>query len=250
MVHSARRAVISVGGPALLLVVLVGCATTQDEAARLQLNSARTRATQVSTRVTRTNPNITVQRVELLTGHRRSAIVVTLHNESQHPVSDLPISVGVTGHDGRKQYLNAASGLQYFLTHIPAVPAGGSLTWVFTTHRALASSSRPFALVGSEVPPLVPQLRVLPRIVAGAVGGVGRAHAVPEVRVVVHNASSIPQYGLQLYAFAQRSGRAVSAGRATIAHLAGQGTTTLNVALVGSARLGPITLEASPTVFG
>ena len=55
---------------ALLILALTGCATTQQEAARLRLNSARLRATQVRLRVVQPNPAIKVQSVSLLGNSR------------------------------------------------------------------------------------------------------------------------------------------------------------------------------------
>ena len=230
---------------ALLILALAGCATTQQEAARLRLNSSRIRATQVRLRVVGPNPAIKVQRVSLLAAHGRSAIVVRLRNLLGHPVSDLPISVGVVAKGGRRVYLNGAPDSDYFLSHVPGIAAGGVLTWVFTTRRSLAPSVRPFATVGVASPPLVSGLRALPRI-AIAVGAGSRAR----IGGVVHNMSSVPQYGLQVYFFASRLGRLVGAGQATIPHLGGGATAAINIHAVGKAPPGSVTLEAAPTIFG
>lgn len=229
----------------LLIVALAGCATTQQEAARLRLNSSRIRATQVRLRVVGPNPAIKVQRVSLLAAHGRSAIVVRLRNLLGHPVSDLPISVGVVAKGGRRVYLNGAPDSDYFLSHVPGIAAGGVLTWVFTTRRSLASSTRPFAVVGVTSPPLVSGLRALPRI---AISTGTDSHA--SVGGVIHNMSSVPQYGLQVYFFASRLGRLVGAGRATILHLGGGATAAINIRAVGKAPPGSVTLEAAPTIFG
>lgn len=229
---------------ALLILVLAGCATTQQEAARLRLNSARIRATQVRLRVVRPNPEIKVQSVSLLASHRGSAIVVRLRNLLANPVSDLPISVGVVAR-GHRRYLNGATDSDYFLSHVPGIAAGGVLTWVFTTRRSLPSSTRPFAVVGVTSPPLVSGLRALPRI-AISTGTGSPAH----VGGLLHNMSSVPQYGLQVYFFASRLGRLVGAGRATIAHLGGGATAAINILAVGKAPRGSVTLEAAPTIFG
>lgn len=251
MARLASRAITIGAAPVLLLTATAGCATTQQEAARLQLGSARIRATQVGVRVRASNPEISVQGVGLVAGrgHER-AIVVRLRNLAAHPVSDLPISVGVIDGRGHRTYLNAAAGIQYFLTHIPAVPAGGSLTWVFTTRRALPPGARPFAVVGREVPPLVGALHALPKLAVTTVGEIVRSNASRHVRVTVRNLSSIPQYGLQVYVVARRTGRYVSAGRATIDHLGQGASTVLDMALVGAGRAAPLTPQASPTVFG
>jgi hypothetical protein len=160
-------------------------------------------------------------------------------------VSDLPISVGVIAKGGHRLYLNGARDSDYFLSHVPAVGAGDMLTWVFTTRRSLAPGTRPFADVGVASPPLVSGLRALPRIAISAGAG-SRAR----VGGVIHNMSSVPQYGLQVYFYASRLGRLVGAGRATIAHLAGGATAAINIRGVGKAPRGGVTLEAAPTIFG
>ena len=139
--------------------------------------------------------------------------------------------------------------MPYFLTHIPAVAAGGLLTWVFTTRHSPASGERPFAMVGTHAPALISPPHTLPRISAATVSGAAKSQGRRDVRVVVSNLSSIPQYGLQVYEITRRAGREVAAGHATIAHLAERASTMLTVALVGSGGPGTVVLEASPTVF-
>jgi hypothetical protein len=231
----------------LLTLVLAGCATTQQEAARLRLNSARLRSTEVRLRVVRPNPEIKVERVSLLASPGGSAIVVRLRNLLARPVSDLPISVGVVARGGHRLYLNGARDSDYFLSHVPGIPAGGVLTWVFTTRRSLARDPRPFAAVGVASPALVSGLRALPTI---GISTSPTSDARARVRGVVHNLSSIPQYGLQVYLVASRRGRVVGAGRATVAHLGGGATEAINIRAVGNAPDGGVTLEAAPTIFG
>ena len=122
---------------ALAVISLAGCSTTQQEAARLQLNSARLRATEHAVRIRQRNPNVRVEQVAAVRGTGGSAIVVRLRNLSSQPLTDLPISVGVTARRHRPIYLNGGAGLDYFSTHTPALAAGGELTWVLRTDRRL-----------------------------------------------------------------------------------------------------------------
>ena len=78
MARSARHLVKA--APAIGLFALTGCATTQQEAARLQLNSARERAAQLKVEVTRSGPDVTVQSVEVVTARGGSAFIVRLKN--------------------------------------------------------------------------------------------------------------------------------------------------------------------------
>jgi hypothetical protein len=229
----------------LAVTALAGCATTQQEAARLRLNSARLRAAELRVRVTRADPDVRVEGISLLAGRGGSAIVVRLHNLLSRPVSDLPISVGVISANGRRVYLNGAPGGDYFTAHTPAIESGGVLSWVLTTRRALSSRAHPFAAVGR--PALASGVRALPRVEATATAAlVGQGRGI---RVVVRNLSTVPQYGLQVYLVANRAGRAVGAGRMTLAHLGNRASTTIEIRPVGDARAGSVAVAAAPTIF-
>ena len=237
------------------LAGLAGCSTTQQEAARLQVNSARLRAAQLSVRVARGNSQLAVEQIALVGSGHGSAIVVELRNRSTHAVSDLPISVGVLG-GRRRMYLNSDPGIDYFQTHVPVIAAHGSLTWVFTTGRSLAVA-RPFALVGAPSSVATGAPTSLPTVAIAAAGATGAAGAADRrapraprrLELTIGNRSAVPQYQLPVYAVARRAGRYVAAGQGTIAHL-GTGTSTeLQMTLVGNPAHATLSLEAPPTIF-
>jgi hypothetical protein len=233
---------------------LAGCSTTQQEAARLQLNSARIRASQQPTRVTVPGQTVRVTRVTRIVTGGRTAFVVRVLNPGAKPVSDLPISVGVRVGSERPLYVNTQSPeeFSYFDAHLPLVPAGGTVTWVYTTTRRLPARARPFAVVGGtpstparwESP--LPVIRA--RVVAPAQPAVVAAPS-SALTVVVRNLSTVPQYQLQVYAFAQRSGRYVAAGGLTLAHLGSHATRTLRIGVLGPLDHARLQLEAPPTIF-
>ncbi|MGO9885209.1 MAG: hypothetical protein ACLPV4_19610, partial [Solirubrobacteraceae bacterium] len=114
----------SVSGTLALVAVgclVAGCSTTMEEAARLQLNSARIRVSETGTRVTVAGHAVRVSRVSLVSGPAATAFVVVVRNESHTQVSDLPISVGVRTGRGRLVYFNARPGFEYsyFDAHLP-----------------------------------------------------------------------------------------------------------------------------------
>jgi hypothetical protein len=228
---------------------LAGCATTMQEAARLQLNDARIRASQVPTRVTTAGHVLHVESVTTVTGGGRTAFVVRVTNPSRRPVSDLPISVGVRVRGRRPLYVNALSPLEfsYFDAHLPVVPAGSTLTWVYTTHRHLPAAGRTFALVGAKPSPPAPAPARLP--VIRATTGAAEARTGQGLNVVLQSLTTVPQYQLQLYAFAERRGRVVAAGNVTVAELGGQATRRLTLGLLGRPGSAPIRVEAHPTTF-
>jgi hypothetical protein len=228
---------------------LAGCATTQQEAARLQLNSARIRASAYAVKVTRRDPAVAVRTVELIDGGTRSAVLVVIHNRMAAPISDLTISIGTRGPSGARRYLNAIAGLPYFGDHIPAIPAHGTLNWIFTIGRRLRAGTRLFALVGAPPSAVAARPPSLPRISAALVRSTVVTAAAAELSLEVRNHSAVPQYQLPVYAFVRRGGSYLAAGSATIAHLTRNASTTLSLRLLGVSKGARVVIQTPPTIF-
>jgi len=228
---------------------LAGCSTTQETAARIQLNDARIRASQVATVVTRSDPTVRVGAVSLISGRPRSAFLVVIHNLSAKAITDLPISVGVRRAGGKRLYLNASAGLPYFANHLPGVAARGTLRWVFTTTHKVAAGARAFALVGPPPQPPLTSVHSLPEITARVLGPSRFAHGAQELRLVVHNLSSVTQYQLQVYGYAVGGRGYVAAGGATVFSLSGDSSTTVRLRLVGRPDRALVQVSASATIY-
>jgi hypothetical protein len=226
---------------------LAGCVSTQEKNARAKLGATRLLASREPQRVMRRNPDVRVLHVALVRGRRASAIVVDLRNRAPRPLTDVPIAIGVRHRDGRRVLLNAARDLDWFQTHVPAIPAGGTATWVFAARRVKVPAGRPFATVGVAPAPAISRAASLPRIDAVPRAGGGRRAST--VRVLLDNVSGVPQYRLQVYAFARAHGRYVAAGKAAIEHLGTGKRATARVALTGPAPGRAIRVVAIPTIF-
>jgi hypothetical protein len=250
-----RRAPAAVATTAVLAgaAVLAGCSTTQQEAARLQLNAARIRASEVRTRVTVAGQTVDVTRVARVATGGQTAFVVQVRNPGRRAVSDLPISVGVRVGDKRPIYVNQQSTaeLSYFDAHLPLVAAGGTLTWVYTTERRLPAHARPFALVGGTPSNPAPRSNPLPVIRASAAAKVPPSPAVAAspLAVSLRNLSSVPQYQLQVYVVAERAGRYVAAGNLTVPHLGSNASSTVKLPILGHINHARLQIEAPPTIF-
>jgi len=244
VVRSVRRTSAACVATLPLAIVLTGCVSTQQIAARARLVSARVLASQGPTQVERANSDVAVGRAALIRTRTGTAIVVPLRNHSSSVVTDLPISVGVRTTSGDRLYLNRSANLDYFESHVAAIGPRAVTTWVFTTDRRVRGG-RPFVRVG--FPQLHPSTgTTLPRIdVSPRAGGSAGA----SVEVSIANRSEIPQYRLQVYAVAVRAGRAVGAGRAEITHLGTNATATLSITLLGVAQGVVLRLIALPTIF-
>ena len=213
-----------------------------EEAARLQLNSARIRAE--PDEHARDQHGSFGPRHRRLGGCRRRPLGVRREppQRRRHAVSDLPISIGYRGADGATAYLNSGVNLNYFESHIPLIGARGRLAWVFTA-RTLPSGARPVALVGATAAPAAHPTAPMPQITAD-----GRARG-DRLEVALDNRSGVPQYQLQVYVVAHRAGHDVAAGDATVAHLGTDSSKTIELPLLGSLSRATVQVEALPTIF-
>ena len=246
MVRSVR-AQIGALASVLALGILSGCVTTQQKNARAQLIADRTLASRDAVHVTRPNPYVHVAGLALVPSLHGTALVVRLRNTSAHPLTDLPISVGVLTPRGLRVYLNRQANIDYFDTHVPSVAARSTATWVFTSSRRVAAGSALFADVGiarslaPETVSTLPRIEVsrAPESLADGLRGV--------FRLAVANASDVPQYGLQVYAVAVRGGRySAPDGQGSISPAATAGPTSWPA---GQTTWASISLDALPTIF-
>jgi len=246
-VRLARRLSAAFAATAPVAVLLTGCVSTQTVATRARLVDARILASQKVTEVTQANPAVTVGVPVVIRDHAATAIVVAVRNDSARVLTDLPISVGVRTHSGRKKYLNGSADLGYFESHIASIDSRASTTWVLIT-RGRVPSGRVFATVG--VDQLHPSLSgSLPSIAVSLRATQPRRGYQVTLNVSILNRSAIPQYYLPIYAVALRGDHEVAAGRTTLTHVGTHGTTTSTLELLGSFHYDSLRLIASPTIF-
>jgi len=250
----------------LAAVALAGCVSTQTKNARTLLVNARTLDAESRVRVTTPDPDVTVSGVQLVRSALGDAVVVTVRNDAAHPVSDLPISVGLRVRGQKPSYLNGAANLPYFATHVTAIEPSATATWVLTIrhtptalHRA---GSHLFAVVGEAQRPASTRARSLPRLEArlataatGASGASASASASApapasgRLVVTVANGSGVPQIGLPVYAVATRAGHVVGAASGSVGELDGGSRARLSLKLFGTTTGATVQLSALPTIF-
>jgi len=225
-------------------LAFAGCTTTQHEAQRERLDSARQRVALEPTRVAATNAMVTPVSVAAVRAGGKTAFVVRVTNRGRRAVTDLPISVGYKTAPGANVFLNSAADLNYFQAHLPAIRAGGSLTWVFTTRRAVPPAARPFARVGRK--------RAAPALLTDTDVRIPLTYRYQSrlntVSVHLSNPTSVPQYELQVYAYAKRAARYVGAANATVTSLGAGSKQSLRLNVVGT--LGHhFHIQAVPTIL-
>jgi hypothetical protein len=242
-VRSVRACPLILAG--LGLVGLAGCTTTQQEAGRVQINSARIRASQVPLRLSGHSTQVEVTSVRLIALSRvaRSAIVVTLRNRAATAVSDLPLLVGVSVPHGHPISLNRETA-DYFQNHVPAIGPHAVMSFVLTVHRRLPAGAVPFARLGRSATVPVPVAGQLPAVQVTSAREIhGRA------TLTVKNLSGIPQYQLPVYAVARRHGLSVAAGQALVSELDSGASAQLRVSLIGNPAGTTLSLQAPPTIL-
>jgi hypothetical protein len=208
---------------------LAGCTTTMHAAQRERLESARQRAALETTRVRSPNPLVRASAPSTLRSGGRTALIVSVTNRSGHAVTDLPISVGYTTANGTTVYLNSSANLSYFGAHLPAIRAGRTLTWVYTTRSRVPVGVQTFARVGRR--PAAPALLTDMGVRIGV--DYRSAARGRSLTVRLQNSTGVPQYELQVYAYARRDGHYVAAGNATVADLDSGASDRLRLSLVG-----------------
>jgi hypothetical protein len=223
---------------------LGGCVSTQRKNARAELVAGRTLAVRAPLRLRRASRTVRVVHVALVRGAGAGAFVVTLRNRDTRPATDVPIAVGVRGAGGRRVQIDGGGELDWFRTHVPAIPARGTATWVFTAHRPLPPGA-PYAVVGAPGGAVVSHASdPLPALAARVVPSASSA-----VTVALVNRSAIPQYDVQVYAVVGDGRRVLAAGAAAIAHLGTHERAQVRVALVGAAGRHAVRVFALPTIF-
>lgn len=242
MAGSGRRAVAAALAGATVLGGLSGCVSTQDKNARAKLVADRTVNGRRPLRIEARSRDVQVRGVWIVRARRGGAVVVELRNRGARALADVPIAVGVR--DGRRRVqLNGGRGLEWFQTHVPAIPAGETATWVFAPRRT-PPAGRGWAVAGrAVVAPALP--RIDARVLPAAATRRGR-HAV---RVALANRSGVPQYGLQVYAVTRAGGRVVAAGVTSVRHLGSRAGAGARVALAGTPGRHPVRVHAPATIF-
>ena len=224
-----------------------GCdvTTTQEKAARIQLNSARTRAAMEPTKVGEPDSRVHVTDEQVIRSGKATAFVVTLRNDGTEAVSDLPLAVGVRK-GGEDVWLNLDKRTPYFQSHIPAIAAGGEMVWVYEAEGDVPEGT-PLAKVSAEGTQEIVSDGDFPELTAAAEASGSKK--APKTTLKLANPSSIPQYGLEAYVVAADGDRYLAAGLTRIAELDPGADITKNVTLVGDPENAELEAVLPPTIL-
>jgi hypothetical protein len=231
----------------ILALALTGCETNEERHAQLvkQDKLAVHAVAQTGLVVKRESPYVKVLATTVLHDENGIAAVVALHNDSPHPLREVPISITLREPGGGTLYQNDTPGLSAPLTHAPLLMPGQSFDWI---DDQIPSSGTPGALsvrVGeapavSAPPPSIAVTGV--HIFEDPTNGVGAEGAVV-------NRSSVAQQELVVFAVGLRGGRIVAAGRAVLPNAPAKSSTPFQVFFIGNPKGATLRVSAPATTL-
>jgi hypothetical protein len=229
---------------ALTLLALTGCESTQEKSARLA-RAAKSRPAEHGIVITRVNPDVRVLSTHLVHDRYGTAAVVELRSSAPQPQAALPLSIVVTGKDGKKEFSNDLPGLEDALTHVPLIAPREHLFWV--NDQVNASTPKAVeAKVGVStvaVPANPPSVKI---------SGALKLEQDPDGAFTfghVRNDSAVAQRKLVVYAVAERGGKIVAAGRAGIDRVPAHESRPFKVFWIGDPAGARVSAFVPPTVL-
>jgi hypothetical protein len=239
---------LALAGSVVLALGLCACQSTQNRSAELEEEGGKTLLAASGVKIDKESKDVKVVATRILTDENGSAVVVSLHNEADRNLVDVPILIDVLDAQGKSLYRNDIPGIEPALAAIPFIPANGDVDWV---NDQVLVSGKPNSVkvkVGADAAPYSGEI---PRIEASPPKLEGDPVSGIEATGDVVNQSGEEQGRLLLYVVARKGGTVVAAGRGAIEHLkASQKTLHYDVFFIGDPRGAELELTAFPALPG
>jgi len=197
-------------------LVVTGCESTQDKAARVQKqNEIKMKIAAQPLTVPTVDRRIKVTGTTVLRGKDTDAVVVAVVNTTSKPIADLPIAVKILNGAGKVVLTNTAPGTDHWLNHIPLLRPGQTFYWVNDQLDPLPSARKATVRIGPGVTVARPykdaqllKIKIFEDPVSGAAltGKASGSAPVLQERVVI-------------FSVGKQGGRIVSAGRGVLEKL-------------------------------
>jgi hypothetical protein len=233
---------------AALALLLTGCETTAEKSAKLERQALRAdTGSPVAKGLSIAHASSAIEVIDsaLVRGPEAAAATITLRNNSDRPIANVPLMIEVKDSHGVAVYSNGAAGLAHSLISAPLIGAHADLTWVDDQVIGAGSARTVAAKVGegSSVGGPIPRLTV------------EGAHLFEEpgsgfgAKGTIVNHSSVAQHELVVYATARRAGKLVAAGRAVLAEVPGAGSTPFQLFFIGDPRGTGLQVSVPPSTL-
>jgi hypothetical protein len=228
-------------------LVTTGCESTQDKSAKIAAELGPI-AHEKGLSISKQSKDVKVVSTKLLTDLNGSAVVVTLHNDSNQDLVDVPIAIDVLDAKGKSVYENDIPGIEPALAAVPFIAAGSYVDWVHDQVLATGKPANVEVTVGEGGTPFTgaqPMVEVSePRIEGDPYSGL-----LAGGNVVNESGEDVER--LLLYAVARRGNEIVAAGRGAIEPLKDKPKPVpYNIYFIGDPKGADLTVTEFPTLPG
>jgi len=225
---------------------LAGCQSTQAKSAELAKQGAKLIDTGV-VQIGNESTQVDVLDTALLTDQYGTAVAVTLKNNSDRFLTNLPVQIDVRDKKGKTIFKNDQVGTVPALLGYPLVGPGQTVTWVHDQVLISGKAASVKVTVGSKVD--APPAGEPPKI------EVSQTHLhndpVSGVELIgkAENLSPIDQQDLTFFVVARKGGKIVAAGRGGLKKLSGGQKVEFSNFFIGNPLGADVTVEAPPTTL-
>lgn len=230
---------------ALLVIsgALSACESTQDKSARLG-RSAGGATKEHGVVVKHQSKDVRILSTRALQDANGVAAVVTVRNVSKKPLSQLPVSIDVTGAKRASVFRNDQPGLEPSLVGISVLRPGQQLTWVNDQVTPTGKAKAVRARVGDgKQAGSVPQVKLSAvKLEDDPVSGIAATGFAT-------NKSKVEQRKLVIFAVARKRARVVAAGRGQIKKLKPGKRGRFTVFFIGNPKGAQLELAAPATAL-
>lgn len=228
-------------------VAVSACQSSQAKNRGLAAKGATILKEEKGLEINQASSTVTVVDTTVLSDANGAAVVVTLKNDSQQALRDVPIAINVKDAKGKSVFKNDDPGLDPPLVSVPQIMPGQTLDWVNDQILATGKPEKVEVKVGvsqDTLPPNPPQVEATPpELKNDPVSGI---QAVGDVT----NNSSIQQVNLTLFAVARKGDQVVAAGRGGIQTIAPDGgKRPYHIYFIGDPKGAQVTVTAPPSTF-
>lgn len=223
--------------------LLAGCESTQDESARIAAELGPVKK-EKGLDIDEESKDVKVLDTTVLSDANGTAVVVSVENESDQDLLDVPIGIDVLDAKGKSVYKNDSPGLQEGLTSIPLLKAGETLEWVNNQVLPIGEPKKVEVQIGADAETLsedLPDVEVQdPKLEKDPVSGINAAG------VALNNTTE--QQALLIYGVAREGDEIVAAGRALLEKIAPEKQRVYHVYFIGNPEGAQIDVTSFPTV--
>jgi hypothetical protein len=227
-------------------LVVSACQSSYAKNDELEKEGATILKAEKGLNVTETSSIVDVLDTTVLSDANGAAVVVTLKNNSQQALRNVPIEINVKDAKGKSVFKNTSPGLEPALTSVPVMRPGETVDWVNDQILASGEPKSVDVKVGVSQEPLPPNAPVLEasdaKLVVDPYSGI-------QAEGKVTNDSDIPQVRVTLFAVARKGNQIVAAGRGGIKVIKANGDRPYHIYFIGNPKGADVTVTVPPSTF-